>query len=525
MYDSQYVIVDEAFFGQARTGTINGIRYPAAIRQDIDSDLKALDLLDILEHTRLTAESQPHLYETLELLDNGEIIVVANALSLAQRPKKMLQALNKIREKYGFSRLVYFPGVADPYLVPVLVYAGVSFFDASYAIIEGRSGLRYGPLGKVRTGKDESSSNLNFLASIFDDLGSSIKNGSLRDLVEKVTLSSKSVEILRLMDSTFYDIQEASFPRRTGFILANSLQSLSRPDIRRYREFVSLSYEKPKSAEILLLIPCSAKKPYSESKTHRKLINSLGNLRKYVHEVIITSPVGLVPRDLEKVYPPAFYDIPVIGQWYGEEKEMINEMLRLYLSRNHYQHVIAFVPNDLEFIRDAIPSDALYLTWQKGNENEFQALKNHISDLISGQGKSKRDFLREEIISACVYSYGQWIEPYVSNCKIFNRYDRFILLEDGQTAMVFDPLSGRATISRRAAEWFLKNGRFLVEIDDFKPTSNIYPVGIKSVGEEIRPGDDVVVHFNGEFRGIGTAKMPRKAMLTLKRGVAVKMRN
>ncbi|HLH85886.1 MAG TPA: DUF5591 domain-containing protein [Thermoplasmataceae archaeon] len=519
------VIVDEAFFGAARTGTINGIRYPVAIRPDNAEEMKNLGLDELLQRTGIGELSEQQDEANGDLVIGDEIIVIRNALVLAQRPKRLLSVISKIREKFGFSRLIYLPGISDPYLLPVLVYAGVSIFDLTYAILEGRTGLRYGPLGKIRTENDASAENVTFVNRILSDLCESISNGTLRDLVEKVTISSKSVEFIRLLDFVYHDLQEESFPRRTPSILANSLQSLSRPDITRYRDYVSKTYIRPGTAEILLLLPCSARKPYSTSRTHRRLISALGNLRKYLHEVIVTSPVGLVPRDLERAYPPAFYDIPVIGQWYDEEKTMIIRMIKSYLSRNRYSNIVAFVPEDLEFIVPALPEGSVYLTWEKGSEEEFQDLKETISGIAADQHRPKRDYLREEITSVCTYSYGQWIEPYISKCKIFSRYDRYIMLENGQSAIVYDPETGRATIGRGSAEWFLKKGKFLVEIDDFRPTSNIYPVGIVSVTEDVRPGDDVVVHCKGELRGVGTAKMPRSAMLTLKKGVAVKMRN
>ena len=47
-----------------------------------------------------------------------------------------------------------------------------------------------------------------------------------------------------------------------------------------------------------------------------KIINEISNYRSSLHELIVTSPVGLVPRELENSYPASSYDIPVIGIWY-----------------------------------------------------------------------------------------------------------------------------------------------------------------------------------------------------------------
>jgi len=50
-----------------------------------------------------------------------------------------------------------------------------------------------------------------------------------------------------------------------------------------------------------------------------------------VHEVVLTSPLGLVPRELESLYPACCYDVPVTGHWSAEEREVLEEMLSWYL--------------------------------------------------------------------------------------------------------------------------------------------------------------------------------------------------
>ena len=71
----------------------------------------------------------------------------------------------------------------------------------------------------------------------------------------------------------------------------------------------------------------------------------------------------------------------------------------------------------------------------------------------------------------------------------------------------------------------MENKKFCVEIDDFKPTANVYPVGILNATEDIRQEDEVVLHYKDEIRGVGIAKMPINAMKQLKKGTAVKVRN
>ena len=162
-----------------------------------------------------------------------------------------------------------------------------------------------------------------------------ISKEELRNLVEKrINTEPNLAAILRNLDKKHYSFLE----KRTAIsskskIIATSNESLFRPEIRRFQERVINYYKKPKSTKILLLLPCSAKKPYSFSKSHKLFREKLLSTKNpfIVHELIITSPMGIVPRELELVYPAASYDIPVTGIWDEVEKKMITEMLSKYL--------------------------------------------------------------------------------------------------------------------------------------------------------------------------------------------------
>ena len=55
---------------------------------------------------------------------------------------------------------------------------------------------------------------------------------------------------------------------------------------------------------------------------------------------MVTSPLGLVPRDLEETWPASHYDIPVTGEWNLDEIERTSHMLKSLLERNNYHTVI-----------------------------------------------------------------------------------------------------------------------------------------------------------------------------------------
>ena len=114
-------------------------------------------------------------------------------------------------------------------------------------------------------------------------------------------------------------------------------ETLNRVEIRRFARRVVDRYIPP-PADTAVLLPCSARKPYSLSQSHNKFSRAI---QGRAHELIVTSPVGLVPRELELVYPAAHYDVPVTGYWDREEKAFISGVIGEYLQKNRYRRVIA----------------------------------------------------------------------------------------------------------------------------------------------------------------------------------------
>ena len=84
----------------------------------------------------------------------------------------------------------------------------------------------------------------------------------------------------------------------------------------------------------MVLLPCSATKPYRLSASHKRFSRSITS--NTIHEVIVTAPLGLVPRELEDIWPAANYDIPVTGDWDIDELKTIREMTHQYISRNKF---------------------------------------------------------------------------------------------------------------------------------------------------------------------------------------------
>ena len=525
------MIIDEAFFGFARTGSIDGkMLYPCILDTTVSEQVRRTDgIIEVLGQLGRPATEMKNA-EVAALMQNEEwltedIVIIPDGAQLIQRPRRLVEKVSEIRSKYGMSKLIYLQGVADPYLIPILVYAGVSLFDDSTLRMEAGLSYKFTIFGRLKSTDHASEQNITFVREILTVLSQSIKSGTLREVVEKYQISSKAMEILRLLDNDIKREGDYFFPRRTPYIKANSLESLRRPDLARYRDYISNDYRKPESKRVAILIPCSARKPYSSSKSHKRIIEALGGLRNQVHELIITSPVGLVPRDLEQTYPASYYDIPVIGEWYEDEKLMINSVIEAFFRNNSYERAVAFVDEDLEFIMGHLPENSILVKWDR-SDSSLARLKDTVSAVLSEHPPHGRyNQKMERFTKIAEYQFGNWISKYMEGCKIVKNYNSEMLVKEGKPVLVFNEMLGKFTINKQSAPWFLENGKFLVEIDNFKPTANIYAVGVLNATDDVRQEDEVVLHHAGELKGVGIAKMPARAMVDLKKGVAVKVRN
>lgn len=91
-------------------------------------------------------------------------------------------------------------------------------------------------------------------------------------------------------------------------VICSSEESLYRPEAVRWRQRMELM--KP-LGDTVVLLPCSMKKPYSNSKSHQKF----RKVTRSFQELIITSPFGICPRELENTFPIQSYDVAVTGSW------------------------------------------------------------------------------------------------------------------------------------------------------------------------------------------------------------------
>ena len=140
---------------------------------------------------------------------------------------------------------------------------------------------------------------------------------------------------------------------------------------------------RPPRGRLLLFLPCSYGKPYSQSFIHYMIRRVLwrNNLLDKVHEVMLTN-AGVVPRELDEHWPYAAYDWNPSYET-PEVKQCYRSVLR--------DRIIAYLEAFGEYYRGF----AAYLRW---DSDSWAALKDAAETLgVQVENLAAREVPREEL--------------------------------------------------------------------------------------------------------------------------------
>ncbi|UAL07394.1 MAG: DUF5591 domain-containing protein [Candidatus Methanogranum gryphiswaldense] len=470
-----------------------------------------------------------------EIPDDVELVVISNGYELRREPRKAIESIIAIREKIGYNRLLCILGLAEPSTMALYAYMGVDIFDDSLPRAAGINGIKLIPEGDVLTGTDVSDINCKEMLIEREKIITFTMAQRLRELVDqRATSSPSSVALLRIFDRVGFAYQEEACSTVGCRFSCNTTQSLRRPDLIRYRERIMDSYVKPEHKRVLLILPCSAKKPYHISKTHKAFASAIHTASHdtLVHEVIVTSPLGIVPRELDVYYPANSYDIPVTGEWKCEEKRMIRDMLSKIISQG-YDRIICHIDDrelveglaDMEFTVVGDPTSPASL------RNLDEALRRNTKDMEPVDYYVER---REAMRAVLVYQFGKEAADLLMNDNTYaiGKFPYWKLMREDindktkkiQLGML-TPERGMVSLTFEGAEVMAASGLFTVEMMNFEMKGNLFAVGVVKADPRIRIGDEAVIVCNGEVKGVGVAMMSGREMTELKRGIAVKTRH
>ena len=103
-------------------------------------------------------------------------------------------------------------------------------------------------------------------------------------------------------------------------------------------------YEPPTEEDVLLLIPCSQKKPYSKSRTHSVLQNKLGSRYDRIHKVTVSGMYGPVPEYKEDTDPVIGYEY-MLAKEDTAQQELVTNRVTEYLDKygDRDDHIVGYV--------------------------------------------------------------------------------------------------------------------------------------------------------------------------------------
>ncbi|MEZ3115431.1 archaeosine synthase subunit alpha [Halobaculum sp. MBLA0147] len=475
--------------------------------------------------------------------------VLSDAQGVVGHASAFVDAVIRTRGTVPPDTAVYLAGVATPRNVAALVYAGVDLVDATAARVAGSRG-RYlttdderfledldelpcacpacrGPRAEFDR-RDCERHNVNALAAELRRVRRRIREGRLRDYLEGQSRHEQWVTAtMRELDQEYAYLERRTPVVRENEVTAATDDTLRRVEIQRFAERVTGRY-RCRFDQPLVLVPCSASKPYSESQSHAQFHDAI---QYRGHTVSMTSPIGVVPQELELTYPAQHYDTVVTGEWTETEKTFVADVLRAYLDRTDYPRVIAHVPP--EGYRDicervAAEVDVPFEFTVEDHPTTTESIGNLMRTLDGEEKYRKRERQHNTIRAIADYQFGDGAgDALFEEFTTTSRYPKLqVRDDDGEQLATMVPnygvLSFTLAGARRWGDGDAPTKR--VEIDDFVPSGSVLAPGVVDADDDVRVGDEVIVEGPSAF-AVGRAQMFGREMRDSTRGVAVKVRH
>ena len=533
--------------------------------------------LIILPHMCLVPDAPDCIPESLEMLVSNtgatgrvyregraqkaaDLYILEGAAVFENNARALLEKVLDMKDNMPDDTALYLPGICLPENLAMLVYIGADVLDTTKATVAAYKDMYLTHAGSFRLASlSELPCRCSTCASITADELKNMDKTSRSQMLEKHNINSMEAELalvrekissgnlreyvdgqcrtrpwltalLRLLDREYQHLERGTPITRNVEMLANSGDSLTRPEVVRFARRIQERYTTPE-LDVLLLLPCSAKKPYSISQSHQKFGLALGKYRKFVHEIIITSPLGIVPRELELTYPAAHYDVAVTGHWDAEEMKWVSECLEDYLSKHRYAAIVAHVDGAYKQICEMV-ADKLGLEihfTNTGSVTSHESLRN-LSKTMEGlcTGRTINETKRKASMLRAIADYqfgkgaGEIVVP--DNSEIKGPFPRYQSFYEKTQLTTLIPQYGTLAVTIEGAEMMIPRNSCIVRIDDFMPRGSILAPGILEADHAIREGDEVFV-VGEKAIGVGRARMNGKEMSMSTRGQAIDLRH
>ena len=486
-----------------------------------------------------------------------ELVVLGNARALLAEGRPFVESLAELRTLAGAGALLWAPRVALPHRLALLAYLGVDLLDATEAIARSRSGAYLdrvlGETDEALARQEEScrcpacrsdppgSREAHALELLLDELRlvrASARSGRLRELVEaRLTAEPLLAEMLRYADLVLGPRLDERIPvvgaGSRSYVLRESHR---RPEIRRFRSRLLERYRPPGSKEVLLVVPCSRTKPYRNSRSHRRMMGAAEGLTSLerLHVVSVTSPLGLVPKELEDTFPARHYDIPVTGEWDEDERASVVAPLRHVLTYGRYRHVIFHLdPDEYRFLREVdAPAVWTLADHRSTSPAALGSLRRALSDALEGRppvAGGPLTVVREELAEVAAFQFGRAAAErlFAPPVRLAGRpWFQRVTDGAGTDLATWREMRGLFHLTVAGAARMLSAHPLEVEVDaHVELRGDLFAPGVVRADPAIRVGDAVVLVRAGALLAVGEATLPGPLMTELRRGLAVNVRH
>jgi 7-cyano-7-deazaguanine tRNA-ribosyltransferase len=169
-----------------------------------------------------------------------------------------------------------------------------------------------------------------------------IRDGRLWEHVEMRAHAHPALLTALKRAKSYQDFIEQASPivKQSGFFFFDGV-GLARPEVVHYRKRLAERFVPPAEASVLVLAPQTKIKPFHRAddfKDAQKVINRLGEDASKVHVCFYAAPFGVVPLELDEVYPLSQHETSMPLD--AEVVEYVAGQVADYVARSGYRAVV-----------------------------------------------------------------------------------------------------------------------------------------------------------------------------------------
>ncbi|KKN62795.1 hypothetical protein LCGC14_0508560 [marine sediment metagenome] len=490
-------------------------------------------------------------FPTIKGKENIKLLNLMEIFDNFKNIRNILNTISIIKKDFDNNLVILASGKIIPKFYPILIYLGVDLIDSSYLLYLSSKDLydtteylipihkvSYFPcscvacksklknLKAIRFSSEKKDllclHNLIATRNYMMKIKQYLHHEDFRAFVEKSSFDHISIiSILKILDKEYFNIVKYETPilQKDKLVKCLGPSSYFRPDFREFRGRMINNFEPESWTTLIILLPCSAKKPYSQSKSHKLFLEVIRKFPKFQNfqEIILTSPLGAIPRQLENVYPVNSYDVSVTGEWDEEELQITSNMLiKILLKYNKSIPVICHLEGEYvkiaENVNSKVPHNFSFSKIEskvtsKASLASFEDLINqHLNDFVPADNLSQVNYLSKtwirKFIKILDYQFGIGTGRYVINgelkpIKIKSKsYINLIDLKSQEILGIFRFSLGQVFLKMKGLKrlpLLLIKSNIIVFNGQNISGSTLFRPGIIEYGQDLIPNEHVVI--------------------------------